>query len=341
VFYVSQTAVYVWTAPWWMDEGTPDAATIYRLPLDGGDATALRASGAPIDQMSFLESGDVLNVLVGSTSDGDGMWGSLGRAGELALLQVPLSRMGDGRDAAQRSDYRALPGSSTGGSLSNRFIGDWLVYGRGGHCWRDCDAIQPAHALRHDVDGPVFPLRLAHRVDRIDALGGDAILVGSAGPDLHFTSVRLSADRARPATAYIHPGSRQGDERTHGFFYRPTGDDAGIVGLPTLRADGAGVTYLRNRALRLTGLGTLGANADTGRDDGCVVSCVDWYGNARPIFLRERVFALLGYELVEGTLVEGTRAGGSGSEWIREVRRVDFGPDAREEGGAVDAAAAP
>jgi len=42
------------------------------------------------------------------------------------------------------------------------------------------------------------------------------------------------------------------------------------------------------------------------------VSCVDWYGNARPIFFRGRIFALMGYELVEGTLdggklVEGTR----------------------------------
>ena len=36
--------------------------------------------------------------------------------------------------------------------------------------------------------------------------------------------------------------------------------------------------------------------------DRCVASCADWYGNARPIFLRGRIFALLGYELVEGRL---------------------------------------
>jgi hypothetical protein len=43
---------------------------------------------------------------------------------------------------------------------------------------------------------------------------------------------------------------------------------------------------------------------------------VDWYGNARPLFVGQRVFALMGYELVEGVLKD---------QRIQEVRRVDFG----------------
>jgi hypothetical protein len=50
---------------------------------------------------------------------------------------------------------------------------------------------------------------------------------------------------------------------------------------------------------------------------------VDWYGNARPLFLGERIFALMGYELVEGRL-GGTRAG----ERIEERRRISFAPNA-------------
>jgi hypothetical protein len=50
-----------------------------------------------------------------------------------------------------------------------------------------------------------------------------------------------------------------------------------------------------------------------------VHSCVDWYGNARPLFLRGRIFALLGYEIVEGRL-----AGGA----IREARRISYAPRA-------------
>jgi hypothetical protein len=42
---------------------------------------------------------------------------------------------------------------------------------------------------------------------------------------------------------------------------------------------------------------------------------MDWYGNSRPIFIGGRVFALLGNELVEGT-IRGPN--------IVEVRRVNF-----------------
>ena len=44
---------------------------------------------------------------------------------------------------------------------------------------------------------------------------------------------------------------------------------------------------------------------------------MDWYGNARPIFIGQRVFALMGYELVEGAIA---------NEANRERRRVDFTP---------------
>ena len=39
-----------------------------------------------------------------------------------------------------------------------------------------------------------------------------------------------------------------------------------------------------------------------GKDDGCRASCTNWYGNVQPIFLHNRVFALMGYKLVEGRL---------------------------------------
>jgi len=57
--------------------------------------------------------------------------------------------------------------------------------------------------------------------------------------------------------------------------------------------------------------------------DDCVASCVDWYGNARPIFLRDRVFALLGYELVEGRLADGR---------ITEIARASFLASAHRQG---------
>jgi hypothetical protein len=319
VFYVSADAVYVWATPWQRGGSDRDASSVFRIPLDGGAPAALQASGSPIDQMSFLQRDGFLNVLVGRDADGEGMWAAEGDAGALALLRVPLSAFGDGSRAARPADYRALPGSGDNHALHNRFIGDWLVYGAG-HGWGDASASRAAHAVRY-AGGAPQRLLLGHGVERIDALGGDAVVVGNSGGDLHFTSVRLG-HTAHPASVFVQRDAAQGDDRTHGFFYKPdAGADAtGTIGLPIVRGDdSAAVLYLRNRALRLSRHGSLEASDGDRRDDGCVASCVDWYGNARPIFLGGRVFALLGYELVEGRV---------DARGLRERRRVDFTPPA-------------
>jgi hypothetical protein len=323
VFYVSQGAVYVWTTPWSPSPEKSNASALFRLPLDGTAPSALRTSGSPVDQMSFLERDGYLNVLVGSEADGEGMWASNARAGELALLRVSLDRLGDGAEAAVQTDYTPLPSIDLNAyDVQNRFIGSWLLYGAG-DAWPRQDARRlPAYAVRYEQPGQAEVIRVGHNVERIDALGNDAILVGSVGADLHFTSLRLD-EAAVPVTGYVQHDAAQGDDRTHGFFYRPIDTNEGIVGLPVLHFDGegtsdrAGVLYLHNRGLRLRGMGTLDSSPHFNADDGCKASCVDWYGNARPIFMGDRIFALMGYELVEGKRV-GDR--------IVERRRADFSP---------------
>jgi hypothetical protein len=60
-------------------------------------------------------------------------------------------------------------------------------------------------------------------------------------------------------------------------------------------------------ALNLVPADRLEARPDASVGDGyvCEVSCYDWYGNARPIFFRGRIFALTGREMIEGTLAGG------------------------------------
>ena len=79
----------------------------------------------------------------------------------------------------------------------------------------------------------------------------------------------------------------------------------------------AAAIAMRARLLPTPPAGELAANADGAVPDNCIASCVDWYGNARPIFLGTRTFALMGYERVEGRLGDGR---------IREVGRLDFAP---------------
>jgi Beta propeller domain len=311
VFYVSNDAVYVWTSSW-INKAIGSSA-VFRVPLDGGVPSGIRTSGSPIDQMSFLQRDGYLNVLLGREGNGEGMWAANGKPGEMALLRLRLADLGDGADIAPASDYRVLPASGfVQYGLQNRYIGDWLVYGS--------SQSTIAHALRYAAFDPVQDVQLAHPVARIDALAGDAILVGAQSRDLHFTSVSLQRD-ATAVSTYVQPNAAQGDQRTHGFFYKPEAQDKGIVGLPIVSNNGsdAAVLYLRNLALRLSRLGSLESHAKPGTYDGCKASCVDWYGNARPIFVGERIFALMGYELVEGD---------ADADAISERRRVDFAPAA-------------
>jgi hypothetical protein len=301
---------------------------VFRIPLDGSAPTGLKTAGVPIDQMSFLEDGtDHLNVLLRADGAGEGMWGSEQTRGAMALLRVPLVAFGDGRGSAQREHYRALPALG-GYSVQNRYVGDWLLWG--GWNMNSGRGEAAAYALRYADDAAAQPLAPGHAIERIEALGDQALLVGDAGGDLHFTAVRLRGPRAELAGEHVQQGARQGETRTHGFFYRATGRDDGLLGLPILEpAHGpshgvyrgtqgaASVLFVRQHDLAFTALGALQSDPAAFRDDACKASCVDWYGNARPIFLGERVIALMGYELVEGR-VAGDR--------IEERRRASFAP---------------
>jgi hypothetical protein len=313
VFYVSPNSVFVWAAN----------SSLFRIPLDGGAPSALRVRGAPIDQFSFLEGSDgQLNVLVRAGGRGDGMWSAESNQGALALLRVPLASFGDGRESAPRESYRSLP-SPQGHAIQNRFVSDYLVYGAGAGWRRPQPLDDPrAFAVRFGTVEAAHEVALAHGVDRIEALGSDAVLVGSDGRDLHFTSLRLGRVPSA-AGHYVRPQASQGETRSHGFFYSAA---EGLLGLPIigpgkaasrqLRRESASVLFLSNRKLNLNEIGTLDSRP-AGTNDQCRASCVDWYGNSRPLFLKGRIFALMGYEIVEGELRSGR---------IAELRRADFTP---------------
>lgn len=336
-FYVSGSAVYLWVT----NEGTPFAtaedrkeqptapAVVYRMPLDGSAPGALRVWGAPIDQLSFKESDDHhLNVVVQAEGGGDAMWSPEITSGDLALARIPLDTI-DARVGEIGPDRYTRLARPTGPAytLQNRYVGDYVLYGTGnswGHAADGRDGRVFVHPWRHP--GETSSLAIPHSVDRIEAMGADAVVVGSDGSNLMFSSVRLDGGPAI-VDRYTIEHASQGETRTHGFFYKPSSEGQGVLGLPVRRGRSAGyhqltqgsaeIVYLRVQDRRFTRLGALEARSERAVDDQCKASCVDWYGNARPIFWRGRVFALMGYELVEATL-DGDR--------MFELRRTDFAP---------------
>jgi hypothetical protein len=327
VFYVSPESVYVWVSDWARRGSQMKAdSTLYRLPLDGTSPSALQVSGSPVDQFSFLESNDAhLNVLVRSDSAGDAMWNAEGASGDVALMRVPLTSFSEGSEAVPSSSYRGLP-KPVGYTFQNRFVGDYLLYGTGSG-WGYAESKQSASLFAVPwAGGDLTTLAPAHGVDRIEALGTNAVIVGTDGKDLHFTSVRLD-DSVSLVDGFTRKGASQGELRSHGFFYKPDGGDSGTIGLPIslpgrpgyrhLFEESAAILFLRNDSLHFEKIGELAADSGRAVNDNCRASCVDWYGNARPLFVKGRVLALLGYELVEGRFDDGR---------LRELRRVSYAP---------------
>ncbi len=324
VFYVSQSAVYVWMSSSYARADQRVAAMLARIPLDGSAPSAEKVSGSPVDQFSFREGDDgYLNVLTLSGSAGDGMWGAERAAGSASMLRIPIDSLGDGSRSAPAWFYRPLPPPGAG-TVQNRFAGDFLLYGTGSGWGSEEHASRVLFAVPV-AGGDVAALHMPHGTDRIEVMGDGAVVVGVRGNDLEFSGLSLHG-RPHLVQRYTMRNASQGEMRSHGFFYRQDSDSSGVLGLP-VREEGqpgwvhlvegsASVLFLQNADGRFSELGKLAAGEVRNQDD-CRASCIDWYGNARPIFARGRIFALLGYEMVEGRMDDGR---------IREVRRLNYLP---------------
>jgi hypothetical protein len=319
-FYVSRSSVYVWSvdSAWTPGEST---GTLFRIPIDGAPPTALRVRGKPFDQFSFLESDRrFLNVVVARP------YGDAYQDLDVSLLRIELERFADGGARALPSDYTPVDRCQSG-AIVNRFVGQSLLVS----CSREMKGTEDRAVSTMSIvrwatrevtrfDAPAW-------VSRIEPMGEHAIAVGPPGntwTDLRFVTIRL--DQATVADTFTFTGSSQRESRSHAFGYHALDGTDGIVGLPVVASGesagnastkaGGSIVFLRSQSLMLSDAGVLAAAARQA-EDGCRASCVDWYGDARPLFIDGRVFALLGYEIVEGALAGGL---------VSERRRASFAP---------------
>ena len=338
-FYVSPNAIYTWisdinflsySSSESENRNEPDSY-VYMIKIDDMTARALRADGSPIDQFSFKEENDHLNVLVSEYSAGDAMWNPETTSGEMALFRVSLDQFTDKPAAVSKDYYTALP-EAEGYTLQNRFVGDYLLYGSGSNWYQDDTAQNKLYAKKFASSDKTQTVNLPHTVDRIDIIGDGAVVVGSKDYDLKFSSIELKRSLGIQST-YTVPSATQGELRSHGFSYKDQDDGTGILGLP-IRKQGESYEHLFNESaevlfLKVDGdknfskLGALQASPPNRTGgiiddvDNCEYSCVDWYGNSRPIFYKDRIIALLGYEIIEGELQEDS---------LSEKQRLNYSP---------------
>lgn len=327
---------------------------LFRLPLGRGAANFVRVEGAPNDQFAMDASRSEFRALLGkrlapTCSDKDTTSSSSADAG-VHFLSFPLAAFGArGRMIA---DDRYIKTPDSDDSIENRFTSAFLVYG-GRNGWGSYppdakDGPQTSTLVAISLRNPKTPAVIAspHNIIRLERIGENVIATGYQNDKgLSLSAIDLGGT-PRIASTLTLASRYESEGRSHAFnsLIGEAGD--GLLGLPTVtrdieagrwhwRSENSDVSFLAiDKSAALSDLGPLRATEilpededaqDADEEDAdrpfapagykCEVSCVDWYGNSRPIFIGDRIFALAGFEFIEGEVANGA---------IREIGRIDI-----------------
>jgi len=331
-FFVSTSDIYLWTTPYQYETGHGQRcaddidralpATIFQVPLNGASPRAIHARGQPINQLALDSSPTEFRALLTMNS------GPCNRSNEaeMAYFRIPFSSLSTTPQDAPRRAYTETP---TPGSMTYevRYTQSHVVYGS-----RDQYRSGPPQpgSGQTNVTGRVVAVPLArpqnataveapHNIIRVERAGSDVILTGYRSDEgLSVSLLDLTARTPRIAQTQVLRNRYESEGRSHAFnaLVREEGD--GVMGLPTItrvkqghrwawRSEASDISFLTVNAANQLGIaGELTADPNA-RDSSyqCEVSCVDWYGNTRALFIGNRVFGLSGTELMEGELVNG------------------------------------
>lgn len=317
-------------------DGDFQPALLYRVPIGGAAPGLIGTRGVPPDQFSLHSSAGRFRALLKDRQqrcDGERR-----EAAQLAFLDVPLSSLDARIRDVPRQSYTPLPDVGSH-YVANRFTDRYLVYGSLGRWKRGAteDMLPPAYVVPVERPQGVRALDIGHNVIRAEQAGNDIVMTGyrrSGG--LLVTLIDLDG-RPRIASSLQLRGRWESEGRSHAFNSLIEEDGSGLMGLPTVpvqkwddrapwRSKASDLTFLEvNMRGELSWAGELERRFDYGEDErgdedgvsgySCEVSCIDWYGNARPIFTDGRIFGLTGTELIEGRIERGK---------ISEVQRLNI-----------------
>ena len=301
-FYVSRERIYLWSS-----------GHVFAISQLDGSARAHSAQGQPVDQFSFREVDEALYVGTRRyvTVDGSGEevadpdWSEaenlgLDRFERLEMVRLPLQDFDNQGAQDLGSKVRVVSDLERYSWWSkNRHVGEWYLFGDG------------EELIAHRRDGTrTERIAVGGRISRIESMTGiGALVVSSHGEDMQLESLLLGDEAALVAGATMAQ-MNEGESRSHGFFFRPD-QNGGVFGLPVVNVGSSygwwgtsisNIAFFRAEASGDVALrGVVSSSDESGV---CETSCVDWYGNTRPIFLRDRVYALMGSEVVEAQIGE-------------------------------------
>lgn len=352
--YVTPEAAYLWSSALGYGElnwnaceartpepefGEVPPAVIYRVPLGRGEVEILGARGIPNDQFAMDATATRFRAL--------SLFYRHACSDELnpksfALMNASLGQFRDRYVPARESEFTRLP-ALWGNAMENRFTGDMIVYGgRPRYSRRPLRGPSVTglatrlYAVPIDNPEQAQEIALGHTMIRLERMGSNAVMASgyAGGGGLRVSYVGFDPDNADNSgvrsSAYL-VGRYESESRSHAFNATYTAQGNGMLGIPTVlnvdNSDGYW-WYSDVSDLSFLGFGAQGQLSDagvilatpedeveTGEGYQCEVSCIDWYGNARPIFLGGKVYGLMATEIVEAEVIGGS---------VTERRRVDL-----------------
>ncbi len=340
-FFVSTSDIYLWVTPNpWRDadhnQPCPGAnagadanavpAALYQVPLSGAAPRAVHTRGQPTNQLAMDASATEFRALLGWNTSRCNQ----AQTASIRYFRAPLNTLATTPQAAPARSYTETPEVLTD-NYEVRFTGTHVVYGgrsrHGSYPPTENAAAQTAQVNVVPVAQPraYLQLQAPHDILRIERTGANIVLTGYRDDEGLSVSQLDLRSRPRLADTHVLAGRFESENRSHAFNSMVGADGAGLMGLPTVtrikqsgrwvwRSDSSDVSFLSvDAAGQLSGIGELssrrGAVDPSYR---CEVSCIDWYGNTRALYIGARVFALSGTELIEGAV-----SGGRISERLR------------------------
>jgi hypothetical protein len=317
---------------------------IYAYDLKSDTLAAHGFDGRVTDQFSFAERKGVLHVVVtrpqarsqeDANPDGGVIMSDYGTLNRIDLLSLPVASFnGRGDQNLDSVRRQLLEGSMYIRKI--RFFEDSLALAVEQVGWRKSNPPQiftesSLHLIGFGDGNMSGSMELARyqnneQIVRLERGNGNTFLafVQSFGSDMNLSLASFSS-----SYGCFTPGklgevtlnnSTQGEWRSHGFFMK--GDRFGIATRSATdpqrwwRAN-SGITFgsldARGQFGAISSLAASQLDEDQAKAQDCTVSCIDWYGNTRPIFLGDKVYALMGSRVAQ------VKGDGSGFENIVDL----------------------
>lgn len=306
--------------PWqgWWHRGAPEQmhlrrTLIYRIPLEPDAAPGVvSVNGMMGNQFSFVETDGHL-IAVTETSDQNGQR-------VLEAHRVAQSDFADQLPGHVDTFARlAVNNSHRTVRVTDQFIliGEHAaVLHEEDDFGRDTDFI-----IQPTTSAQATRLTLPQTVDRLELVGSRVFVSGQDATGqwaFHLIDPDLPRQRGRAA---LVPDYISSEDRSHAFNWRQLADDRIILGMPGVLRDEqepethswwrmettSDLLFFTGQGLDIHEAGILDMQVNNAPGDYCDDDhgCPDWYGNARAIFIDNRVLALSGNRLDEGQLIAG------------------------------------